>query len=836
MQFHDTSSADFFITDSVLPPDSAAYIERQADDALFDAILAGQSCTIFAPHDMGKSSLIARAARRLQQQGVNTAIVDLSGSGSIVDAAQLYLLLLKRLTHQFGLAVNPEEWWAERAPTDASQHFSDFLQEAVLPALDGPIAIFVDGINAPLNRDFFDGFTAALQACLERSRKGLFNQAADSVSARLTFVLSGVALPRDLAKDTGQSPFSAWQQIDLHEFSPAEGRALQQGFESASPEEQQAVFDRVFYWTNGHPYLTQKLLFNIAKMWDKHWNDERIDGLVERLFLSPMSQDANLQSVNDSLKACSKRGKLLTEYQKIFRGKRVLAGERSLVKDRLMLIGLAGAENGQLQARNRIYSLAFDQDWIKSNRPINWACFAAIAGLLFVLLLVAGAAFTFQQQQLKTTQKSTLVEKVRNAASSQERLINLASLFDLGGYEVEARRLFFEELSPAEQQTLFEISNPRSVGEQLVTVVKGVYTAPDLDNPVTSAGSVRSLSAAERSDSGNTLLEAMSRPLYQLETAPTLGAIELNLEITQWLKGRNAKTQGQHQRAIDAYNVAISMNNRNPGVYFDRGLAYAALGDPRQALSDFSTVLELDSTWQARVAQALVSDGQLYETLWHEQQDYAKLVALAPTPTNTPIPTHTPTTTPTLLPTNTPLPTDTPTAPPPTPTRTPKPTAPPTTTPSPTAVKRAPTATPTPSFTDGTFTLLNPITIDPPTYGMTEFEWEWTAPLPSGIGFEVRVWRDGESPAGVHNAVLDNQQGLVKRSANNRYRLSTDIAYASGVRNIAGEYLWTVALVRIDPQYEDLGIQAQPASLLFRGVGGGSSGGGDDDDGGVGIE
>jgi len=100
----------------------------------------------------------------------------------------------------------------------------------------------------------------------------------------------------------------------------------------------------------------------------------------------------------------------------------------------------------------------------------------------------------------------------------------------------------------------------------------------------------------------------------------------------------------------------------------------------------------------------------------------------------------------------------------------------------------------------------------------------------------VRVWRDGESPAGVHNAVLDNQQGLVKRSANNRYRLSTDIAYASGVRNIAGEYLWTVALVRIDPQYEDLGIQAQPASLLFRGVGGGSSGGGDDDDGGVGIE
>ena len=121
--------------------------------------------------------------------------------------------------------------------------------------------------------------------------------------------------------------------------------------------------------------------------------------------------------------------------------------------------------------------------------------------------------------------------------------------------------------------------------------------------------------------------------------------------------------------------------------------------------------------------------------------------------------------------------------------------------------------------------------MDNPTYGPTAFEWRFVGQLPPGYGFEVRVWREGEPPAGAHNAVMDNRNGNVKNIGTDRYRLSIDIRQAAGVRGRSDIYLWTVALVQIDPGYVDLGQQANPAQLRFEA---GGTGGDDNDDGGGG--
>ncbi|NJN94229.1 MAG: hypothetical protein HC875_09135 [Anaerolineales bacterium] len=93
----------------------------------------------------------------------------------------------------------------------------------------------------------------------------------------------------------------------------------------------------------------------------------------------------------------------------------------------------------------------------------------------------------------------------------------------------------------------------------------------------------------------------------------------------------------------------------------------------------------------------------------------------------------------------------------------------------------------------------------------------------------MRVWREGEPPSGVHNAVEDNLNGNVVALGNNRYRLTVNIRDAFGVNQRSGEYLWTVVLVQINPEYKDLGIQAPPGRLRFEAGGGG--GGGSDGDG-----
>jgi hypothetical protein len=178
-------------------------------------------------------------------------------------------------------------------------------------------------------------------------------------------------------------------------------------------------------------------------------------------------------------------------------------------------------------------------------------------------------------------------------------------------------------------------------------------------------------------------------------------------------------------------------------------------------------------------------------------------------------------------------PTGTPTPPPdtPTPTATATPTPAPTSTATATVTPEPPTATPTaaptqvpptstPSVPTGALALLAPRG-DDASSGATSFEWTWSGPLPPELGFEVRVWREGDIPAGVHDAVLDNLEGRVQQVGDNSYRLAVDIADAPGVGRLSGQYLWTVVLVRVSPDYQDLGTRAEPATFRFESPGGG---------------
>lgn len=197
--------------------------------------------------------------------------------------------------------------------------------------------------------------------------------------------------------------------------------------------------------------------------------------------------------------------------------------------------------------------------------------------------------------------------------------------------------------------------------------------------------------------------------------------------------------------------------------------------------------------------------------------------ALPPTATNVPRVTPPLTLTTPSLPSPTPAPaTPTLTSPPPTSTPTSVPALP----------IVPPTAVPIPK---GVLTLLKPLSLEEPSYGPTDFEWQWVGEeIPAEFGFEVRVWREGEPPAGVHNAVQDNQRDRIERLGENKYRLSVNIRGAFGVRERTGKYLWTVALVRIRPTYADLERQADPAYLRFEA--GGDNHGDKKESGGVGIE
>ena len=210
--------------------------------------------------------------------------------------------------------------------------------------------------------------------------------------------------------------------------------------------------------------------------------------------------------------------------------------------------------------------------------------------------------------------------------------------------------------------------------------------------------------------------------------------------------------------------------------------------------------------------------------------DGAAVAGMVPTPTETPSPPATATPTPSA--TQTPTHTHTATATPAT-TATQTPTATASATPwilrvvvTPTDVPPTPTATPL----NATFKLLSPLDLERPSYGPTTFEWIWNGPVDPDQGFEVRVWRGGENPLGAHDAIADNLAGRIISLGNDRYRLETNIENAAGVR-LRGEYLWSVALVQIKPEYVDLGLQSDPALFRYEA----STSGNGNSDGGIGI-
>ncbi len=222
--------------------------------------------------------------------------------------------------------------------------------------------------------------------------------------------------------------------------------------------------------------------------------------------------------------------------------------------------------------------------------------------------------------------------------------------------------------------------------------------------------------------------------------------------------------------------------------------------------------------WQIKTTLAATGIGWIkadLELAEASETDNLPIALAPPTPTATPTPVP-----------DTPTPTATSPADTPTPTATPIPTR--SSTPKPAVgTPPSPPPTPAPVVPAGQITLVKPLSLDQPSFGMTEFEWQWAGGLAPDQGFEVRVWREGEPPAGAHDAVMDSKSGQIQVLGNNTYRLSINIKDAFGVKGRGGEYLWTVVLIQITPEYKDLGIQAPPGRLRFEAPGGGGGGGKD---------
>jgi hypothetical protein len=358
------SSLNFFVSGGTLSRDALSYVTRQADDDLYSGLTQGQFCYVLTSRQMGKSSLMVRTAARLREAGTGVVLLDLTAIGQNLTAEQWYSGLLTQIGQQLELDDELEEFWDAHPKLGPLQRWMQAIRRVLLPSYPGPVVIFVDEIDAVRSLPFStDEFFAAIREFYNRRTE-------DEELRRLTFCLLGVASPSDLIRDTRTTPFNVGQRIELHDFTEAEAAPLVEGL-GQSADTGARLLKRILYWTNGHPYLTQRFCQAVAEEAGSGATEE-VDRLCQELFLSHQARerDDNLLFVRERLlRSEVDLAGLLTLYAKAWAHKRVPDDVTSPLVTTLRLSGITRVENGFLKVRNRIYERVFEREWVRENMP-----------------------------------------------------------------------------------------------------------------------------------------------------------------------------------------------------------------------------------------------------------------------------------------------------------------------------------------------------------------------------------------------------------------------------------------------------------------------------------
>ncbi|HEU4410228.1 MAG TPA: hypothetical protein VFS43_33540 [Polyangiaceae bacterium] len=403
------------------------YIPREADDELEENLRRGNVCFVLAPFGVGKTSLLLRTRERLHAGGIACAYVSLQGLAHYKGDDEAWVSGFLAQVFSYLDDAPPPELRSAEAEGGPLWRLASGLLVAVEggpePGRDAKggapkrqagegegegerrrpperLVLLVDEIGYLVKRELAptlrEGFLSTLHGLVRRSQ-GRITYAAAGVA---TFEELGFARPSALESELAYAPASergldeggpgGVSRAEIVDITSLGDFSLDE-LERKAPKgpgrgDALAWVRAIYHWTSGHPYMTARLVREIARDdkasaprldWDDDERQRHVKALILKLFAGenddaiedPMRRQTHLRLRQMAREDEEGFASALSAYRRVVASAAPQDIGDSYRREMLLRAGLVRpAKGGGVAVRCRAFAeLLFDEPWIERN-------------------------------------------------------------------------------------------------------------------------------------------------------------------------------------------------------------------------------------------------------------------------------------------------------------------------------------------------------------------------------------------------------------------------------------------------------------------------------------